>query len=77
MQNKFEINWDYHPINRNKLFYVKNRVKKKTLQYLKPYLQLNLITFFAIIENLFNYLKDIFGDFYQKKRCYNKVETWK
>ena len=62
MQNRFEINWDYYPTDQSKLIYAKNRVGRKTLQHLEPCLHINLITLFAIIEDLFNHLKDIFGN---------------
>ena len=42
-------------------------MKKNILQYLELYLHINLIIFFAIIKNLFNYLKDIFNNLYEKK----------
>lgn len=42
------------------------------MQYLDPYLQLNLITFFTTIEDLFNYLKDIFDNLHQKNHAMKK-----
>lgn len=62
MQGKFKINWDHYPTNKSKLIYAENRVGKKALQYLEPCLQLNSITSFATIKDLFNYLKDIFSN---------------
>lgn len=35
MQNKFKINWDYYPTDRNKLIYAENRIRRETLQLLK------------------------------------------
>ena len=72
MRGKFEINWDYYLINQSKLIYAKNRVRGKALQHLKPCLRVNLITFFATIEDLFNYLKNIFDNSYQKKYAIKK-----
>lgn len=31
MQGKFEINWDYYPIDRNMFIYSENRVGRKAL----------------------------------------------
>lgn len=45
---------------------------KKKLYNLKPCLYINSITSFATIKDLFNYLKDIFGNFYQKKYAIKK-----
>lgn len=55
---------DIIPTNRSKLIYIEIKVQRKTLQHLKAYLQLNSITPFATIENLFNYFKDIFDNLY-------------
>lgn len=41
----------------------------KALQYLKSCLYINSIIPFAIIEDLFNHLKDIFGNLYWKKHA--------
>lgn len=39
IQSKFKINWDHlYFIDKSKLIYIKNKVREKTLQYLKPYL---------------------------------------
>lgn len=77
MQDKFKFNWNYHSIDQSKLIYAKNNIKKKTLQYLEFYLCIKLITFFASIKDLFNYLKDIFGNFYQKKHAIEKFQDLK
>ena len=50
---------------------------RKILQYLESCLYVNLITFFAIIEDLFNYLKDNFDNFYQKKHVLKKFRNLK
>ena len=73
MQDKFEINWNYYPSEKSKLIYKENLVERKTLQHLKLCLQLNFITFFTTINNLFNYLKDIFGNSYQKKHAMKRI----
>lgn len=62
MQGKFEINWNYYSLKRSKFIYTKNRVKEKVLQYLEPCFQLNSIISFIIIDDLFNYLKNIFSN---------------
>ena len=72
MQGKFEINWDHYPLKRSKLIYIENRVGGKVLQHLKPYFRLNSITFFTTINDLFNYLKDIFGNPYRKEQVMKK-----
>lgn len=36
------------------------------MQQVKSYLHINLIIFFTIIKDLFNYLENIFINFYQK-----------
>lgn len=77
IQSIFEINLDHYLLERNKLIYTENRVTGKALQHLKPSFQLNFITFFNIIKDLFNYLKDIFGNFYQKKRAIEKFRELK
>lgn len=63
MQGKFEINYDYYSTDWSQLIYAEYKVGGKALQYLEPCLHINLITFFAIIANLFNYLKDILDNF--------------
>ena len=47
------------------------------MQYLEPCLRVNLITFFAIIEDLFNHFKDIFGNPYQKEHAIEKFRELK
>ena len=77
MQGKFEINWDHFLLERSKLIYAENWVRGKTLQYLKPCFQLNSITLFTTIDNLFNYLKDIFGNPHWKKYAMEKFRELK
>ncbi len=72
MQGKFEINWDHYPSGRSKLIYAENRVAGKALQHLEPCLWLNSITPFTTIDDLFNYLEDIFSNPYQKKYAMDK-----
>ncbi len=67
MRGKFEINWDHYPTDQSKLIYVKNRVGGKALQHLESCLCVNSITPFITIEDLFNYLEDIFGNPHWKK----------
>ena len=64
MQGKFDINWDHYPTDRSKHIYIEKKVRGKALQHLKPCIQLNLITSFTTIKDLFNYLEDIIGNFY-------------
>lgn len=64
---KFETNWDHYLSERNKLIYTKNWVGEIALQYLKPCFRLKSTTSFTIINDLFNYLKDIFDDSYRIK----------
>lgn len=64
MQGKFEINWNYYPTNQSKLIYTKNRVRGKTLQYLKPCHYINSLISFTTIKDLFNSFKDIFNNFH-------------
>ena len=47
------------------------------MQYLKPCLRLNLITFFATIEDLFNHLEDIFDNLPWKKHVMEKFRDLK
>ena len=77
IQSKFEINWDHYPLERSKLIYVENRVGGKVLQHLEPCLQLNSITFFSTINNLFNHFEDIFGNPHQKKHAMEKFRELK
>lgn len=77
IQGKFEINYDHYLTDKSKLIYVENRIRKKVLQHLEPYLRLNLITFFTIIENLFNHLKNIFGNSHEKKHAIEKFQNLK
>ena len=72
MEGKFEINWDYYCTERSKLINAENRVRRKALQHLELCLRLNFITLFTTIEELFNHLKDIFGNFHQKKYVVEK-----
>ena len=77
IQGKFEINWDYYLTDQSKLIYAENRVGGKTLLHLKPFLRINSIILFAIIENLFNYLEDIFDNPHQKKHTMKKLQELK
>ena len=77
MQSKFKINWDHYLSERSKLTYAKNWVRRKALQYLEIYLQLNSITLLTTINNLFNYLKDIFGNLHWKKHAIEKFQELK
>ncbi len=77
MQGKFEINWDHYPSERSKLIYVENRVEGKALQHLELCLRLNSITLFTTINDLFNNLKDIFGNPYQKEYVMEKFRDLK
>lgn len=49
---------------KKKLIYVENRFRKKTLYHLEHSLYFNSSIFFTFIKILFNYLEDIFGNFY-------------
>ena len=62
--DKFEINRSYNLTDKSKFIYVENRVSGKALQHLKPCLQINSISFFTTIKDLFNYLKNIFDNSY-------------
>ena len=64
MQGKFEINQDYYSSENCTLIYVENRVGSKALPYLKFCLQLNFITPFTTINNLFNHNEVIFDNLY-------------
>ena len=77
MRGKFEINWDHYPTDRSKLIYAKNRVRGKALQHLEPCLRVNSITPFATIEDLFNYLEDIFGNSHRKEHVMEKFRELK
>ncbi len=77
MRGKFEINWDHYQSERSKLIYVENRVGEKALQHLEPCFQLNFITPFTTIDNLFNHLKDIFGNLHQKEHAIDKIRELK
>ena len=77
MRGKFEMNWDHYPTERSKLIYIENRVGGKALQYLEPCLRLNLITHFATLKDLFNHLKDIFGNPYRKEHAMVKFRDLK
>ena len=77
MQGKFEIKVDHPPSKRSKLIYAENRVEGTTLQHLEPCLQLNSITFFTTIDDLFNHFKDIFGNPHQKKQNIEKFRELK
>ena len=77
MQSKIEINWDHYPTDQSKLIYVKNRVGRKVLQHLEPCLRVNLITFFATIEDLFNHLENIFDNPHQREYVIEKFQELK
>ena len=77
MLGKFEIKWNYYPTNWNKLIYAENRVGGKAMQHLELYLYINSITTFSTIEDLFNYLEDIFDNSYQKKYALEKFSKLK
>ena len=62
---------------RSKLIYAENRVGRKALQHLEPCLRLNLITPFATIKDLFNHLKDIFGNPHWKEYAMEKFRDLK
>lgn len=47
------------------------------MQYLKPSLQLNAITPFTTIDDLFDYCENIFGNLYQKKHTMEKFQELK
>lgn len=77
MKGKFEINWNHYSTNRSKLIYVDNRVRRKALEYLELCLQQNFITSFTIINDIFNYFEDIFGNFYQKEYAKKNIQELK
>lgn len=72
MLGKFEINLNHYSTNKSKLIYTENRIRGKALQHLETCLQLNSITSFTTIEDLFNYLKDIFGNLHWTKHTIEK-----
>lgn len=72
MRGKFKMNLIPYPIDWSKLIYLENRIWEKFLQDLKLCQGVNLIISFALIQDLFNYLEDILGNFYQKKQAIEK-----
>lgn len=72
MRDKFEINYDYNLSKKNKHIYVENQVGGKGLQHLEPCFQFSSITFFTIIDNLFNHFENIFDNHHQKKHVIEK-----
>ena len=77
MQGKFEINWDHYLSEKSKLIYAENRVESKALQHFEPCFWLNFITSFTTINDLFNHLKDIFGNPHWKKHVREKFRELK
>ena len=77
MRGKFEINWDHYPLERSKLIYAENRVGGKVLQHLESCLRLNSIISFTTIDDLFNYLEDIFGNPHRKEHVIEKFRELK
>lgn len=77
IQAKFEINQDYYSSEKSKLIYAENRVGGKFLQHLEPCLQLNFITPFTTINDVLNYLENIFGNPHQKKYVIEKFSIIK
>ena len=77
MKGKFEINWDYYPSQKSKLIYAKNQVRGRALQHLEHCLQLNSITPFTTIDDLFNHLEDIFDDPHRKEHAMEKIRELK
>lgn len=77
MHSKFVINYNHDLIVKSKFIFVKNRNKKKALQYLKLILYVNLITSFTTIKNLFNYLKNIFNNSHFEKYAIEKFQELK
>lgn len=73
MQSQLKSKWDYYLPKKSKLIYAKNRVLQKTFHDLELCSSLNFISFFIIINNLFNYFKDIFSNFYQNQLAMKKV----
>lgn len=71
------MNLDHYLIDQSKLIYAENRVRRKVLQHLDLCLYVNLITFFSTIKDLFNHLKDIFGNFYPKDYTIEKFQKLK
>lgn len=69
MRDKLAINRDHYPTDQSKSIYAERRVGEKTLQHQELCLHVNLITFFATIEDLFHPLEDIFGNFYPKEHA--------
>lgn len=64
MQDKFENNENHYSTNIKTLNNAENKVKRKAIQYLKLCLELRFITVFIIVDTLFNYYRDVFGNFY-------------
>lgn len=67
MGDKFEINWNHYFTDKNKSIYAENRDKRKALHHLETYLSQNSIMSIATIDDLFNYLEDIFDNSYKNK----------
>ncbi len=76
MWGKFKINLDYYPIDSSKFIYIKNRIKKKFYNTWN-YLLFQINYFFANIKDLFNYLENIFGNFYLKENIMEKFREFK
>lgn len=77
IQDKFKINRDHDLSKRYKLIYIENRVEEKPWQDLEHCFSFNSIIFFTTINNVFNDLKDIFGNCHRKKYAIRKFRDLK
>lgn len=77
MRGKFHINRDHYHSEKSNLIYAKNRVKGRVLQHLEICLELQFITSFTTINDLFNFRKYTFSQFHQKEHVMKKFRELK
>lgn len=77
MQNKFKLNRKYYFNNNTLIYYIKNCYRGKSLEYLQPYLQIDSLILFEIVNKLFTKLKKVYGDLHCKEYIIEKFKKLK
>ena len=77
IRNKLRANKDYYSTKEVKLAYSETRIEGTAAKYIRPRIDPESLAAFAIVKELFDYLKNIYGDSYRRQIVLAEYRTLK